>query len=131
MLINIGVRLFYKKCFFVHTHTQLLAKRHGPAWSIRGQMLFFTHFSMLSPSQHPQTPKKKKKKTKQINYIVDLTSKILTTVFSFFLFKMFGSYERKGKSNFFNKLRAAAQVLLRSEQSFRYLSFRIREHLWA
>ena len=47
-----------KNVFLVHTHTQLLAKRHGPAWSIRGQILFFHPFSMLSPSQDPHRPKK-------------------------------------------------------------------------
>ena len=67
MLINVGKVLlmssdFIKSVFCVHTHTQLLAKRHGPAWSIRVQILFFTHFYMLSPSQDPHRNKKKKEK---------------------------------------------------------------------
>ena len=37
------------KSVFVHTHTQLLGKWHGLAWSIMNQKMFFTHFSLLSP----------------------------------------------------------------------------------
>ena len=71
------------KGFFIHTHTQLLAKWYGQSWLIWGQILFFTHFSILPPSKDPHRPKKGRGE----NQPVDLTSKILTAVFVFFLFK--------------------------------------------
>ena len=61
VLINVGNVLLMSsdliKSFFVHTHAQLLAKRHGPAWSMWDQIIVFTHISMLSPSQDPNIPK--------------------------------------------------------------------------
>ena len=65
VLINVGKVLlmssdFIKGVFLVHTHTQLLAKRHGPEWSIRGQILFSPIF-LCYP--HPKTHVDPKKKT--------------------------------------------------------------------
>ena len=65
----VDVKLFYKTFFFlIHTHNyqQNGTVRHGPAWSIRGQMLFFTHFSMLSPPQDPHRHKNNTDKNKKI-----------------------------------------------------------------
>ena len=83
MMINVCKVLlmlsdFINSVFFLHTHTQLLAKRHSPEWSIRVHILFFTHFSILSPSQDPHKPQK------TINYLVYLTSKSLTAIYCFF-----------------------------------------------
>ena len=48
----------------IHTH-ELLAKRHGPAWSICSQILFFIHSSMLYAYQDPRIPKKSNNKNKK------------------------------------------------------------------
>ena len=113
----VDAKWFYN-LFFVHTQTPLLAKRHGPAWSIQGQ--FFSPISILYPS----------KDNKLINLLVDFNGKILTAGL-LFLFKSAWIVKTKRGTLLFNKLRAAAQALLRSKQSFWYLSFRIWEHSWA